>query len=128
VTSVRELGVLNPLLVTPEGLVISGHRRLDAARQARLGTVPVVVFTGSDLAALRVLVESNRNRQKSNEQMARERAAHGGGAQRGSAAQVYDEWHCGTSDGSIGSAGVFVLGRSLLHRPSICRLLADTSG
>lgn len=48
VESVRLYGILQPLLVTPNGerdifMVISGERRLEAARQAGLETVPVVV-------------------------------------------------------------------------------------
>jgi ParB-like chromosome segregation protein Spo0J len=35
--------VLQPLLVTPQGLVVAGHRRLAAARLAGLEVVPVLV-------------------------------------------------------------------------------------
>ena len=44
--SVRSIGVLEPLLVTPspEGfVVVAGHRRLAAARRAELATVPCVI-------------------------------------------------------------------------------------
>jgi len=37
VDSIRENGVLSPLLVTTGGILVSGHRRLDAARRAGLG-------------------------------------------------------------------------------------------
>jgi ParB/RepB/Spo0J family partition protein len=36
-------GILQPLLVTPDGTVVAGHRRLAAARRAGLVDVPVVV-------------------------------------------------------------------------------------
>lgn len=41
--SIKAQGVLQPLLITPAGLVIAGHRRLAAARKAGLTEVPVVV-------------------------------------------------------------------------------------
>lgn len=44
--SIRENGVLQPLLVQPEGdgyRLIAGHRRLEAARQAGLERVPIAV-------------------------------------------------------------------------------------
>ena len=36
-------GILQPLLVTPDGTVVAGHRRLAAARRAGLVDVPVLV-------------------------------------------------------------------------------------
>jgi len=73
VESIKTKGVLNPLLITNDGFVISGHRRLDAARQAAINEVPVVIFNSNDeLDILEALVESNRQRQKTNEQFARE--------------------------------------------------------
>jgi ParB/RepB/Spo0J family partition protein len=41
--SIRIQGVLQPLLVTPDGVVVAGHRRLTAARIAGLTHVPVIV-------------------------------------------------------------------------------------
>lgn len=73
VESVRSHGVLNPLLVTEKNVVISGHRRLDAARRVGLATVPVVVFGSADgWDILEALLESNRQRVKTNEQKGRE--------------------------------------------------------
>lgn len=73
VDSVRRKGVLNPLLVTQDGMVISGHRRLDAARRAGLRDVPIVRFGSVDeLDVLEALIESNRQRAKNNEQLGRE--------------------------------------------------------
>jgi ParB family chromosome partitioning protein len=48
VNSVREQGVLEPLVVTPNGkpgkfMLISGMRRLEAARKAGLQSVPVII-------------------------------------------------------------------------------------
>ena len=73
VASVRTHGVLNPLLITADGVIISGHRRWDAARIAGLATVPVVVSPlTDDLDILAAMIESNRQRQRTNEQLARE--------------------------------------------------------
>jgi ParB family chromosome partitioning protein len=41
--SIRAQGVLQPLLITPDGLVVAGHRRLAAARMAGRDEVPVVI-------------------------------------------------------------------------------------
>lgn len=73
IDSVRDKGIINPLLVTRDNIIINGHRRFDAAKRVGLHAVPVVVFGSMDeLDILEALVESNRQRQKSNEQMARE--------------------------------------------------------
>jgi ParB family transcriptional regulator, chromosome partitioning protein len=57
--SIRAQGVLQPLLVTPGGVVVAGHRRLAAARLAGLTEVPVIV---RDLDAIQqqeiILVEN----------------------------------------------------------------------
>src|SRR5262245_7735864 len=73
VMSVRQHGVLTPLLITAADVVISGHRRLDAAKRAGLATVPVAVFGSTDpLDILEALLESNRQRAKTDEQIGRE--------------------------------------------------------
>jgi protein gp37/ParB-like chromosome segregation protein Spo0J len=73
VESVHTRGVLNPLLITRDGIVIAGHRRLDAARRAGLSDAPVVLFGSDDeLDILEALVESNRQREKTREMFGRE--------------------------------------------------------
>ena len=73
IASVRERGVLAPLLITHDGLIIAGHRRWTAARKAGLADVPVVEFGSHDeVDILDALVESNRQRVKTNEQVVRE--------------------------------------------------------
>lgn len=73
VDSVLSKGVINPLLITYDNRIINGHRRHDAALKASLRTVPVVVFQSHDeLDILEALIESNRQRQKTNEQIGRE--------------------------------------------------------
>ncbi len=73
IESIRSKGILNPLLIAPDGTIISGHRRLVAAKRVGLADVPVVVFgSADDLDILEALIESNRQRHKSNEQFGRE--------------------------------------------------------
>lgn len=73
VTSVCSKGILQALLVTWDNRVISGHRRLIAAAAAKLDAVPVTVFRSRDeLDILEALVEANRQRVKTNEQLGRE--------------------------------------------------------
>jgi ParB family chromosome partitioning protein len=41
--SIAEHGVIQPLVITPKGMVVAGHRRLAACKLARLAEVPVVI-------------------------------------------------------------------------------------
>jgi protein gp37/ParB-like chromosome segregation protein Spo0J len=76
VESIREKGVLTPIIVTSENRVISGHRRVAACKQLGISEVPVDVRTyESESAAITALIHSNRQRAKTNEQRAREAAA-----------------------------------------------------
>lgn len=65
VESVRERGILQPLLLRPagEGLeVVCGHRRLEAALQAGLGVVPAVIRELTDQEALQIQLTENLQR------------------------------------------------------------------
>jgi ParB family chromosome partitioning protein len=68
--SVRELGVLQPVLVREVGdgdyELIAGERRWRAAKRAGLPTIPVVVRTADDLASLEQAVVENLHRQDLN--------------------------------------------------------------
>ena len=73
IESIRQNGVLVPVLVDQDGVVISGHRRCKAARKVGPTEIPVIVRhfeTPEDAEA--ILIESNRQRGKSTEQKARE--------------------------------------------------------
>jgi ParB-like chromosome segregation protein Spo0J len=70
--SVRAVGVLEPLLITGDNLVIAGHRRLEAATRAGLDKVPVVVYDGDELQVLKMLIHSNKQRVKSRSVIKRE--------------------------------------------------------
>jgi len=64
--SIKAKGILNPLLVRPNGKkgfqVLAGARRLRAARGAGLAEVPVIVRELDDEAALEVLIVDNLQR------------------------------------------------------------------
>lgn len=76
VSSVKAHGILTPLLVTVDDVVISGHDRKNAARMAGLKEVPCVVLRDvtDPLDLEELLIVSNRQKQKDNETLAREAA------------------------------------------------------
>ncbi len=62
VESIKENGIINPLLVRPadDGYeLISGHRRIEAAKVAGLATVPVTIREMDDYLATIIMVHSN---------------------------------------------------------------------
>ena len=65
--SIKEHGVLQPLLVRPVGAdryeLIAGERRLRAAKQAGLRTVPIVVRTSDALESLELALVENLQRE-----------------------------------------------------------------
>lgn len=74
VESVRKHGILTPIQATGTGkVIISGHRRLDAAKRLGLATVPVILLPKMfPEDETEMLIEMNRQRPKTNEQKARE--------------------------------------------------------
>jgi DNA modification methylase len=54
--SIREFGWTNPVLVSPDGTVIAGHARVQAARKLGLTEVPVIVLDYLTEAQRRALV------------------------------------------------------------------------
>ena len=77
--SVKEKGVLTPILITSDraeiggNIIISGHRRVNAAQMAQLDAIPVVVcdlVTAMDIEE--AVIIANKQRQKTNEQIGRE--------------------------------------------------------
>ncbi len=68
-SSVRELGVLQPLLVRKDGdgyQLIAGERRWRAAKRAGLQDVPVIVRVADDMASLEQALVENLHRQDLN--------------------------------------------------------------
>jgi ParB family transcriptional regulator, chromosome partitioning protein len=68
-TSIREVGVLQPIVVrqTPEGFeLIAGERRLRAAKLAGLATIPAVIRESDDADSLREALIENIHREDLN--------------------------------------------------------------
>lgn len=61
--SIRAQGILQPLLVTPDGIVVAGHRRLAAACLAGIDAVPVIVRQLNELQQLEIMLVENLQRQ-----------------------------------------------------------------
>jgi protein gp37 len=71
--SIKKKGILTPLLISQDNQIISGHRRWRAAQELGFITIPITVFQSTDpLDILEALVESNKQRVKTNEQIGRE--------------------------------------------------------
>ena len=69
IESIQMQGVLSPLIVRPientdEYEVVSGHRRLHAARKAGIAEVPALIYALDRDAAAVALVDSNLHREK----------------------------------------------------------------
>jgi ParB family chromosome partitioning protein len=65
-SSIRELGVLQPILVRPVGAgyeLLAGERRWRAARRAGLSAIPAVVRTTDDLGSVERALVENLHRQ-----------------------------------------------------------------
>ena len=63
--SIDERGMISPLVIDQHGTILAGHRRWRAAGALALDTVPVIVRAiDNPLEAERVLIESNRQREK----------------------------------------------------------------
>ena len=66
--SIRKSGIINPVVVRPiEGSenyeIISGHRRIFAAKKAGLTEVPALIYALDKDAAIVAVVDSNFNRE-----------------------------------------------------------------
>lgn len=73
VESVREKGVLEPIVITEGKEIISGHRRWLAAKNANVDRVPVrYAEFDSELAEREALIEFNRQREKTPGQIVNE--------------------------------------------------------
>ncbi|MFN3200152.1 MAG: ParB N-terminal domain-containing protein [Bradymonadia bacterium] len=70
---IDRLGVINPLLISDARVVISGHRRLDAAKRLGLEVVPTLTAQVEDpLEIEELIIQANKHRQHTNEQLVRE--------------------------------------------------------
>ena len=74
-TSVKEHGVIVPLSITPEGVILSGNRRYRAARNVGLEEIPCVVISLATKEEEAIyIVEANRARVKTASQLYNEAA------------------------------------------------------
>lgn len=65
--SIRQLGVLEPLLVRPKGKgfeILAGHRRCAAAKQAGITELPCLVHEIDDKTAIEITVTENLQREQ----------------------------------------------------------------
>lgn len=70
IESVRVYGVLEPIVISTQSRILSGHRRLAAAKALGLEVVPIRVMDVSD--EVQAIVHFNRHRRKTCQQIARE--------------------------------------------------------
>jgi hypothetical protein len=71
--SIKTQGILTPLLITKEDVIISGNRRYKAAQELKLDELPVTVSELTDDLDIReAIIESNKQRVKTQEQILRE--------------------------------------------------------
>ncbi|WP_395733395.1 ParB N-terminal domain-containing protein [Prosthecobacter sp.] len=73
VSSLQDNGFQEPLIATPAKTLVAGHRRLKAAKKLGLSHVPVIIRAyESELKSQAALLESNRQRPKTNEMLGNE--------------------------------------------------------
>ena len=65
--SLRKHGLLNPIAITPQHVLIAGHRRLEAARQLGWETIPARIINQSDeLELMELELDENIHRKSLN--------------------------------------------------------------
>lgn len=67
--SIKQFGILQPILVKPDGefyIIISGERRYRAARLAKLKTIPIIIKDYTEIEMLQVALIENLQRQDLN--------------------------------------------------------------
>lgn len=67
-------GIKLPVMILPDGTILSGHRRVQAARILKVKEIDVVVIHDltDELDILEYVIDSNAQRVKTNDQLARE--------------------------------------------------------
>ncbi len=61
--SIRSKGILEPLIVTPDGWIVAGHRRQAAAKLAGLTVAPIVIRELSKAEQLEIMLAENLQRE-----------------------------------------------------------------
>jgi len=71
--NIRKYGILQPILVLPDGTIVAGHGRWRSAIELGIDEVPVVIFDSTDeLEIEAALVSSNKSRPRDNVMLGRE--------------------------------------------------------
>jgi hypothetical protein len=100
--SIQQEGIITPLTVDQGDMILSGHRRWRVAQALGLAVVPVVVREIADpLDAERVLIEANRQRDKTMSQIHREADE----LERIIGAQARARMHAGVTPDGAGGRG-----------------------
>ena len=71
-SSVKKFGLLEPIVCTPDGIIISGHRRVEACRKLGIVMVPVRELDDHSSVLEEKLIEFNRQRVKTSLERVRE--------------------------------------------------------
>lgn len=61
--SIQSQGVLQPILITPDGTIVCGHRRVKACELAAVRTIPVVMRNLTEQQQLQVMLIENLQRE-----------------------------------------------------------------
>ena len=73
VESIKNKGILEPLVIRDDNIILSGHRRWVAAKHLKLDRIPCRTITfDNDLDEKEAMIEFNRQREKTPEQRVRE--------------------------------------------------------
>lgn len=64
--SIREQGLLQPVLITPQNLIVAGHRRVAACVLAAVHEIPVIVKELDEAAQIEIMLVENLQRQELN--------------------------------------------------------------
>lgn len=64
--SIKSQGLLQPILITPDGTIVAGHRRAAAAKLADLDEVPVIIKAVSEIEQIAIMLTENIQRQDLN--------------------------------------------------------------
>lgn len=61
-TSIKNQGLLQPIVVTPKGVIIAGHRRHAACLAIRMDSVPVSIRDASEIEQIELMLTENTQR------------------------------------------------------------------
>lgn len=62
--SIRRVGLINPITVTPDGRLVAGQRRLEAVRRIGMATIPARIVETLDGAVERLTAERDENTER----------------------------------------------------------------